>query len=303
MKYGWVWLLFLAAACSQQNQDVENILIKGSDTEVNLALTLAETYMAKDPNISIAVTGGGSGAGIAALINGKTEIANSSREMKEEEVALAEERGIDPLPVVFAVDALAIAVNENLNVDELTIDQLGAIFRGDITNWKAVGGPDKQISLYGRQSNSGTFVYFRDNVLKADYAQSLKQMNGTAQIVEALKSDQAGIGYVGVGYVANENGEVVDNIKVLKIKESANMQAYSPVIKENITSGNYPIVRPLYQYTNGTPNEKLRDFMLYVLSDEGQDIVQANGFYPVSKKYWAHNEKVLNFNYASTTIN
>lgn len=295
--------LSVLVACSNGHEDVANILIKGSDTEVNLALTLAETYMAKDPNISIAVTGGGSGAGIAALINGKTEIANSSREMKEEEIALAEARGVSPLPIIFAVDAIAVAVNGNLNIDELTIEQLGAIYRGDVTNWKEVGGPDQAISLYGRQSNSGTFVYFRDNILKADYTQSLKQMNGTAQIVESLKTDQAGIGYVGVGYVVEKNGEVTKGIKVLRIKEDASKPAFSPAISENILSGDYPIVRPLFQYTDGKPNDRLRDFMLYCLSDEGQSIVQEAGFYPVSRKYWAQNEKVLNFNYASKAIN
>lgn len=299
-----VLLAVLGLSACGGPKDVENILIKGSDTEVNLALTLAETYMAKDPKISVAVTGGGSGAGIAALINGKTEIANSSREMKEEEILLAQERGVNPLAIVFAVDALALVVNENLSgVEQLNIDQLGKIFRGDVSNWKEVGGPDMPISLYGRQSNSGTYVYFRDNILKADYAQSLKQMNGTAQIVEGIKSDPAGIGYVGVGYVVNEKGEIIDGVKVLSIQESASAQAFSPANSENIISGNYPIVRPLFQYTNGKPSGELRNFMLYVLSDEGQSIVKEAGFYPVSKKYWAQNEKGLNFSYASKTSN
>ncbi|MDX1940493.1 MAG: PstS family phosphate ABC transporter substrate-binding protein [Saprospiraceae bacterium] len=291
---------FLILSCSPEHSNIENILIKGSDTEVNLALSLAETYMAKDPNISIAVTGGGSGAGIAALINGKTEIANSSREMKEEEIELANKRGVEPMPIVFAVDALALAVNKDSKIDSITIEQLGAIFRGEITNWKDLGGDDMKISLYGRQSNSGTFVYFRDNILKADYSRDLKQMNGTAQMVEGIKSDPAGIGYVGVGYVVQEDGSVIEGVKILKVKETAEAQAFSPAISENITNGDYPIVRPLFQYTNGHPQGKLRDFVLYCLGVEGQKIVQDNGFYPVSKKYWAQNEKILNFSYADT---
>lgn len=280
--------------------DVTNMLIKGSDTEVNLALSLAETYMANDPKISIAVTGGGSGAGIAALINGKTEIANSSRAMKDEEIAMAKERGIDPLGIVFAVDAVAIAVNGDSKIEALTIAQLGAIYRGDVRNWKDVGGADMNISLYGRQSSSGTFVYFRDNILKSDYATSLKQMNGTAQIVEGLKADPAGIGYVGVGYVVQDDGSITEGVKLVKVKLDENATAYLPDKIENITSGNYPIVRPLFQYTNGKPTGKLRDFMLYCVGDEGQKIVQENGFYPVSKQYWAQNEQVLNFSYASS---
>lgn len=280
--------------------DVTNILIKGSDTEVNLALSLAETYMANDAKISIAVTGGGSGAGIAALINGKTEIANSSRAMKDEEITMAKERGINPLAIIFAVDAVAIAVNGASNIEELTTAQLGAIYRGDITNWKDVGGADMNISLYGRQSSSGTFVYFRDSILRSDYAPSLKQMSGTAQIVEGLKADPAGIGYVGVGYVLQDDGSVTEGVKLVKVKLDENATAYLPGKLENITSGNYPIVRPLFQYTNGNPTGELRNFMLYCLGDEGQKIVQENGFYPVSKQYWAQNEQVLNFSYASS---
>jgi phosphate transport system substrate-binding protein len=293
------FLVLISWSCGGPS-DVTNILIKGSDTEVNLALSLAETYMAKDEKVSIAVTGGGSGAGIAALINGKTEIANSSRAMKDEEIALAKERGVNPLGVVFAVDAVAVAVNGNSKVEELTIAQLGAIYRGDITNWKDVGGADMNISLYGRQSSSGTFVYFRDNILKADYAPSLKQMNGTAQIVEGLKADPAGIGYVGVGYVVQKDGSITEGIKLVRVKTDENALAYLPDKQENITSGNYPIVRPLFQYVNGKPSGELRNFMLYCLQDEGQKIVQEAGFYPVSQQYWAQNEQVLNFSYASS---
>ncbi len=284
-------------------RDVENIFIKGSDTEVNLALTLAENYMAKDPKVSIAVTGGGSGAGIAALINGKTDVANASRAMNKEEIDLAEDRDIAPTPVVVAVDAIAVIANEDLPVDALSVEQLGAIFRGDITNWKEVGGPDLQVSLYGRQSNSGTFVYFRENILKADYSQALKQMNGNAQIVEGIKTDKAAIGYVGVGYVVKEDGSITDGVKILNVREKEGMQAYSPAQIENITSGNYAVARPLFNYTNGNPKGKLRSFLIYVLSEEGQKVVTDQGFYAVSKKYWAQNEKALNFNYADKTSN
>lgn len=292
-------LLFLALssmiACSKRYQNVENLIIKGSDTEVNLALSLAENYMETDPYISIAVTGGGSGAGIAALINGKTQIANSSRAMNEEEIALANERGVQPMPIVFAVDAIALALNSESNIDSLSIAQIGAIFRGEIKNWKEVGGADMEVSLYGRQSNSGTFVYFRENILKADYAQSLKQMNGNAQIVEGIKNDPAGIGYVGVGYVVDQNGKVTEGIKVLKVKKDEQYLAYSPALTQNIINGYYPLVRPLFQYTNNKPQGKLRDFMRYCLSESGQKVVQESGFFPVPKQYWEANSEVLNF--------
>lgn len=302
----YIFLFFsilIAASCSDAPEGVENILIKGSDTEVNLALSLAETYMKKDSMVSIAVTGGGSGAGIASLLNGKTDIANSSRPLKQEEYAIAEERGIDPTPTVFAMDALAIVVNDQLAVDSVTVDEVGAIYRGEITNWSEVGGPDRDISLYGRQSNSGTFVYFRDSILVGEYSSDLKQMNGTAQMVEAIKTDEAGVGYVGVGYVVEKDGSTTSNIKVLNIKAEETSAAAAPTKIENVTSGLYPIVRPLFQYTDGKPTGKLRDFMLFGLSDEGQKIVEKNGYYPVSKKYFAQNEKVLNFQYANATPN
>lgn len=296
-----IFSYLLLTACSNAPEGVENIVIKGSDTEVNLALALAENYMAKDAMASIAVTGGGSGAGIAALINGKTDIANSSRPLKQEEYALAAERGVAPTATVFAMDALAIVTNDQLPVDSLTIEQIGAIYRGDIQNWSEVGGTDSKISLYGRQSNSGTFVYFRDSVLLGEYSSDLKQMNGTAQMVEAIRNDPAGIGYVGVGYIVEKDGSTTKDIKVLEIKANATSPAASPTEIANVTNGLYPIVRPLFQYTNGIPTGELRDFMLFGLSETGQQIVQKNGYYPVSRKYYAQNEKVLNFQYADAS--
>ncbi len=292
---------FLVSACGNAPEGVEHIVVKGSDTEVNLALGLAETYMMKDVKASIAVTGGGSGAGIAALINGKTDIANSSRPLKEEEYALAHARNIHPTATIFAMDALAVVANDQLPVDSLTVAQVGAIFRGEITNWREVGGPDMDISLYGRQSNSGTYVYFRDSVVLGEYSRNLKQMNGTAQMVEGIKNDPAGMGYVGVGYIVQKDGSLTSNIKVLDVKADEASPAASPLEIANVTSGIYPIVRPLFQYTNGTPRGKLRDFMLFSLSEQGQQIVLGSGYYPVSRKYFAQNEKVLNFQYAEAS--
>lgn len=289
------------SSCDQAHPDVENVIIKGSDTEVNLALALAEHYMEKDEDISIAVTGGGSGAGIAALINGKTGLANSSRPMRAEEIRLANARNVRPMASVFAMDGLAIIVHPELPVSALTVQQVGAIYRGEIENWREVGGPDIPISLYGRQSNSGTFVYFRDSVLRGEYARNLKQMNGTAQMVEGMKTDRAGIAYVGVGYVVQKDGQAMPGIKILPVSAGEGLPAVAPTDLANIIDGSYPIVRPLFQYTNGRPNGKLRDFMLFCLSEVGQQIVTESGYYPVSKRYQAQNEQVLNFSYADAT--
>ncbi len=280
--------------CHSPDRFYEIIVVKGSDTEVNLALALAETYMAKDPHVSIAVTGGGSGAGIAALLNDKTDVANSSRPMTPAELKLADKRNVQPIPIIFAVDAIALIVHEQLPIDSLTLEQTANIFNGKITNWKELGGGDLTISLYGRQSNSGTFVFFRDSVVKAEYAPHHKQMNGTAQIVDAIRHDQASIGYVGVGYVKNEDGKLVNGLKVLHIKRSERRVAVSPMLTENIIQGDYPIVRPLFQYVNGIPTGKLDEFIQYGLSETGQQIVAKNGYYPISPNHRLHNQNVLN---------
>jgi len=294
----FAWLLLLAA-CGPS--DVESITVRGSDTEVNLALDLAETYMKKDSAISIAVTGGGSGGGIASLLNKKTDIANSSRPMQPKELEIAEERGVEPVDIIFAVDALAVVVHPAVTVDALTVEQIGQIFAGEITNWQEVGGADKDISLYGRQSNSGTFVFFRKNIIQGEYASSMKQMNGTAQIIESVKRDEEAIGYVGIGYIINEEGELMEGIKPLSIKPDQNAPAVSPTNREAINNGEYTITRPLFQFTDGVPTGKLLDFIQFELSEEGQQIVQRNGYFPITEKHRKHNEKLGIYNEATAS--
>ncbi len=270
---------------------VEKVSIKGSDTEVNLVLQLAETYMSRDPDISIAVTGGGSGSGIAALLNRKTDIANSSRPFKQAEVQLASDRKVASKSIIFAVDALVLVTHPQVGIDSLTLSQIGAIFRGDVLNWSELGGADKPISLYGRQSNSGTFVYFRENILKGEYASSIKQMNGTAQIIESVKTDPAGIGYVGIGYVVDESGKKMEGIHIVQVKPSENSPAVNPADKQQIIEGTYPITRPLFQYIQNDPSAKLIDFVLFELSEEGQEIVQHSGYFPITDTHRIHNQK------------
>ncbi len=283
-------LCLLIASCGPRG--IRNVVIKGSDTEVNLVLKLAETYMMNDTAISISVTGGGSGSGIAALINGKTDLANSSRPMKASELELAKERGIIPKPVIFAVDALALVVHPAVEIDSLTLEQAGKIYSGEINNWKELGGSDKEISLYGRQSNSGTFVFFRENIVKAEYSSDIKQMNGTAQILESVKVDPAGIGYVGIGYVVDPAGKIMDGIKILRIKKNSNDPSTYPANMSTIINGEYPITRPLYQYVSGDIDGKLKDFIQYELSPKGQEIVQENGYFPITSQHISHNKSL-----------
>jgi len=276
-------LIFMTSSALAEDM----IQIKGSDTLINLVQRLAEVYMDEYSASYIAVTGGGSGTGVAALINNKCDIANASRLMKAKEVARASDNGIQVNRVVIAMDGLSVINNGNNTIRQLTVDQIGKIFRGEITNWKDVGGRDMSITLYGRQSNSGTFVFFRDAVLKGDYSQKMNRMNGNAQIVEAIKQDSSGIGYVGVGYVKMATG-----LNVLKVAARANGVYASPLNGDDVKTGNYPISRPLNQYVNGTPKGAVRDFLAFELSAAGQNMVEAEGFFPIPKEYEELNSKV-----------
>lgn len=271
----------MVGGCGGKNEKGGGTLqIKGSDTEVNLAQRLAEAFMQRHPEASISVTGGGSGTGIAALIDGRTDIANSSREMKPEEIERARGRGVEPVATVFARDGIALIVHQTNSLRSSTLEEVGKIYKGEITRWNQVGGPDLEISLYGRQSNSGTYIYFRDHVLQGDYSPRMKMMNGNAQIVEGVRRDHAGIGYVGIGYVV-QGGKVVEGIQILAIAREPGGKALSPVDPEKLNRESYPLFRSLYQYTNGSPQGKVAEFIRFELSPEGQELVAQEGFFPV----------------------
>lgn len=266
--------------------------IKGSDTLVNLVQILSEEYMAKNPRSPIAVLGGGSGTGIAALINGTCDIANHSRPMKDKEIEMAGDRGVMPRTFVIAVDGLSVIVNGSNSISRLTMDQIGAMFRGEIKNWKEVGGPDGTISMYGRQSNSGTYGFFQEQVLgNQNYSPHMKQMNGNAQIVEGVTADKFGIGYVGVGYVVDTQGNINKGIKILSVSRDTSSAAFSPLDKAAVDSGDYPIARGLLQSTAGIPTGAVLEFIKFELSPEGQKIVEREGFFPVGAAQMAENEK------------
>ena len=285
-KFLGVLILSLALFWNANAQAQEMLQIKGSDTLINLVQKLAEKYMEETPGAYIAVTGGGSGTGIASLMNNKCDIANASRLMKSKEVAQASANGVDVKRVVIAMDGLSVITHPDNPIDRLTLDALGKIFRGEVTNWKEVGGNDVPVTLYGRQSNSGTFVFFRDAVLKGDYSQKMNRMNGNAQIVEAVKQDVSGVGYVGVGYVKNAT-----RLTILKVAAKAGGTYASPLNSSDVKSGNYPISRPLNQYVNGTPKGAIKDFLEYELSYTGQDVVEAEGFFPIPAEYKEFNAK------------
>jgi phosphate transport system substrate-binding protein len=285
----------MTAGCGRQPaqpqtpaQDGGFFQIKGSDSEVNVVQALVEEFAAVNNVAEFAVTGGGSGAGIAALLNGQTDIANSSRPLKEEEIAQAKAGGVTPVPIVFALDGLAVIVHANNPVDNLTLEQVGKIFAGEINNWQEVGGPDRLITLYGRQSNSGTYVFFRDRVLGRDYSQGKLNLPGNAQIVEAVRADESGVGYAAIGFVRDAAG-----IRAVSLAEAGGDSFVNPLENEKVLAGLYPLTRPLYQFLNGVPDGALRQFIEFELSPAGQEIVAREGFLPVTPEYMQQNEANL----------
>ncbi len=269
------------------------IQVKGSDTMVNLVQILAEEYMGKTPGAAIAVLGGGSGTGITGLINQTCDIANSSREWKPKEIDQAWEKGVSPRFFVVAVDGLSIVVNEKNPLEQLTVAQVGALYRGDVKSWKAVGGMDKAVSLYGRQSNSGTYVFMQEFVLgNKNYSADMKEMNGNAQIIEGIIQDEGAVGYVGVGYLHDRDGKIRKGLKVLKISKEPNGTGFLPTDKAAVDSGAYPISRPLYMATNGKPKSDVAQFLGWIVGPEGQAVVEREGFFTVGEgKYKAANDK------------
>lgn len=268
----------LLAACTGSGG---GIVIQGSDTEVQLVSTLVEAFAKTHPDASISVAGGGSAVGIAALINGESDITNASRQMKKEELEQARANNLDPQEYILARDGLSVIVHPDNTIATISLDQLGAIFRGDVTNWKDVGGTDAPIALYGRQSTSGTFGFFRDTVVKGDYASSMRQMEGSQAIVDAVQADRNGVGYVGVGYIKDAAGTAKTGINIVPVSATVGSVAYSPLDKNAVEQELYPIARRIYQYLPMPPmkGSLIEAFLQFESSPEGQRIIEESGFY------------------------
>lgn len=255
---------------------------KGSDTLVNVALAWAENYQRIKPDISIAVTGGGSGTGIASLINGTVDIANASRAMKESEFEEARANGVEPVEHVVAIDALAIIVHPDNPVSELTIGQLSDIYAGNVTNWKEVGGNDASIVLLSRETNSGTHVYFLEEVVRRGednnesiFAPQTILMPSSVGITSELRRNPNAIGYDGLGYVDPEHE------KIIAVANDGDSPFIFPSV-ETALAGTYPLSRDLYMYTAGEPTGAMADYLSWILSPAGQEIVTQLGFVPIT---------------------
>jgi phosphate transport system substrate-binding protein len=254
---------------------------KGSDTIVNLALAWSEAYSETHPNVQIAVTGGGSGTGIAALLNNTVDIANASRAMKTEEIEQARSNGLDPIEFVIAGDAIAIVTNPQNPIDQITIPQLSAIFTGQIQNWKELGGEDRPIVALSRETNSGTHIYFLERVIRQDqkgnsliFSPDTLLMPSSEGISNEIRRNPNAIGYDGLGYVTHDQ-------KVLAVAETEDGPYVLPSVA-TVQDGTYPIARPLFMYTANQPTGPAKEYLDWIMSAEAQDIVIRLGFVPLT---------------------
>ncbi len=244
---------------------------------MNLAVQLAESFHNVHPNDFLSISGGGSGLGIASLLNGNADIANSSRNIYKEEIELFQVKKIPIDSFVFAMDAIAFVISDDLPLDSITTTDLASVLSGRYTNWSSLSRRDLPITVYGRQNNSGTHDYIKDK-LAIEFTPYAKQMNGNAQILEAIKADRSGIGYVGSGYVIHGGSH---GIKVLRIYSEGGMKAISPLDVSSVDSGLYYFQRPLYQYYKLDSYKKVKPFLDYEKSEAGQKIIHDAGYYAV----------------------
>lgn len=254
---------------------------KGSDTIVNLALAWAERYQTLEPDVRIAVTGGGSGTGIAALMNGTVDLANASRHIKDEEIQTARANGFEPVEYIIARDAIAIVIHPDNPVDELTLQQISGIYSGKITNWQEVGGEDRPIVLLSRETNSGTHVYFLEEVIrlgekdnKTLFSQDTLLLPSSEGIGVEVRQNPNAIGYDGLGYVTPD-------MKTVAVSLGPGQPYYPPTV-ETVNRGEYPIARDLYIYTAGEPQGQVKAYLDWILSPAAQEIVLELGFVPIA---------------------
>jgi phosphate transport system substrate-binding protein len=284
-------LLILTSGCSTNypktgseapNTPSESIENKGSDTIVNLALAWAEYYQEIQPDVRISVTGGGSGTGIAALINGTVDIANASRRIKPEEIEAAQANGTEPIEFIIARDAIAVIVNPENPIDQLTLQQISDIYSGVIDNWRDVGGEDRPIVRLSRETNSGTHVYFLEQVLRLGdktnetlFATNTLLMPSSEGIGAEIRQNPNAIGYDGLGYVTDE-------MKVIAIAKKPGGEYILPSAS-TVNNEKYPIARDLYMYTNGEPTGAIKIYLDWILAPEAQRIVKELGFVPINE--------------------
>ncbi|MCJ7729056.1 MAG: phosphate ABC transporter substrate-binding protein [Sedimentisphaerales bacterium] len=278
-----VLVMFLVVGCGESvdpNEPAGFIQVKGSDTIVNAVQKVTEEFMKDYPHIFVAVTGGGSGVGIASLINKTCNVATASREMKPKEIELAQKRGVSPKEFVVAHDGVAVIVNKNNPVDRLTIEDLHKIFTGKSANWKEFGGKDLAMVTLSREVSSGTHIYFKEEVVQLGKKGSTEEfsaqtllLTSSQAIVEEVAANEAAVGYLGMGYVSERTKAVL---------VARGEQFYPPDVN-NVIKKTYPLSRPLYFYTNGEPGGVTKLFIDFTLSPKGQQQFIETGFVPLGE--------------------
>lgn len=299
-------LLVLAvflAGCGEivdPNEPQGFIQTKGSDTIVNAIQEVSEEFMKEYPHVFVAVTGGGSGVGIASLINKTTEIATASREMKAKEIEMAEKRGVHPKEIVVAYDGVAVIVNRNNPIDRLSIQDLHDIFTGKVTNWSQLGGQDVPVVTLSREVSSGTHMYFKEEVVQLgkkgsteEFSKETLLLSSSQAIVEEVANNEGGIGYLGMGYLSDRTKPVLvgkeESVEAeqavpgspLPRSNASTLPQFFPPTMENVVDKTYPLSRPLYLYTDGEPQGVVKLFIDFVLGPVGQTQFMETGFVPV----------------------
>jgi phosphate transport system substrate-binding protein len=293
-----ICLVAFVSGCGQKNSaktEVNSVSsrldIKGSDTLLQMASSMAEAFMEKDREADITVTGGGSGTGIASLLNGEITLADTSRDVKPGEAESAASRDKEFHKLIVARDGLSIIAHSDNPVIRLTMDEVGKIFRGEITNWKEVGGEDAPITLYGRQSTSGTYEFMKDEILRGDYASTIRNLEGNQAVVDAVRADRTGVGYTGIAYAA----EAGEDLKIFDIAANKDGEYFSPLVKENIENGDYPITRPLYQMMLDLPAPEglAARFLEFEVGPEGRIITAESGYFEPNQNDEEFNKALL----------
>ena len=276
------FVMLVSCSRSQNKNAISAMQIKGSDTIVNLVQVWAEKFSQINDGTNVGVTGGGTGTGFAALLNNTCDIAMASRQVEENEINLAKKQNITYKEFIVGLDGLAVLVNKNNPINNLTIEQIRDIFMAKIKNWKEVGGESRPIVLLSRESNSGTHMFFKEQVIrlgnknnKDEFSPKALLMPSSQAIVDEIYQNPNAIGYAGIGFISKQT-------KTISISAKNSTDFVEPTI-ENVMTRKYPISRPLYLYTNGNPKGLVKDFIDYALSDEGQKIVVETSFVPINR--------------------
>lgn len=276
-----IMMVMLSTGCRRNSGSDSShgvIQIKGSDTIVNAEQRLSEEFMKDYPFVFVAVTGGGTGVGIASLINKTCNVAAASREMKAKEIDQAKKRGVNPKEIVVAYDGVAVIVNHNNPISQLTIEDLHKIYTGKVTNWKQLGGKDLSIVTLSREVSSGTHAYFKEEVVQLgkkgspeEFSADTLLLSSSQAIVEEVVNNEEAIGYMGMGYVSGRT-------KTVKLGKAGE---FYPADVDHVLKGSYPLSRPLYFYTDGEPQGTVKTFIDFTLSPKGQLQFQESGFVPL----------------------